>query len=95
MRKKKTKSPRNKRAALLENTVGWYGALATLSAYLLISLGVLHGKDLSYQLLNLTGAIGLATICYFKRTYQPLFVNIIWSLIAVIAIVDIVFFLNS
>lgn len=91
MAKKKKKSV----SKLIENTVGWYGAIATLTAYLLISAGVLHGRDLSYQLLNLTGAIGLATICYFKKTYQPLFVNIIWSLIAIIAIVDILLFMSS
>lgn len=90
MAKKKSNLP-----SQIENVLGWYGAFATLTAYLLVSLGVLHGRDLSYQLLNLTGALGLATICYFKRTYQPLFVNTVWALIAVIALVDILFFLKS
>ena len=76
---------------LLINIVGWYGAVATLSAYFLISAGFVHGKDLSYQLLNFSGAIGLAIICYHKRTYQPLVVNIIWAFIAILAIVNIVF----
>lgn len=73
------------------NIIGWYGALATLSAYFLVSLGVVSGRDLSYQLLNLTGAIGLGIICYYKRTYQPLFVNIIWATIAAFALLSIAF----
>lgn len=68
------------------NLVGWYGALATLAAYFLVSFEIVGPKDLQYQVLNLTGALGLATICYYKRTYQPLFVNIIWSLIALDAL---------
>lgn len=76
------------------NIFGWYGAIATLSAYFLISFAILHPKDLSYQILNLSGAIGLGIVCYYKKTYQPLFVNIIWAGIAILAIVGIVFFLH-
>ncbi|HVT01424.1 MAG TPA: hypothetical protein VHE53_04300 [Patescibacteria group bacterium] len=73
------------------NVLGWYGALATLTAYFLVSFGITGPKDLTYQLLNLTGAIGLATICYYKKTYQPLFVNIIWGVIALLAVANIIF----
>lgn len=71
------------------NLLGWYGAVATLGAYFLVSFGLMGPKDLTYQLLNLTGALGLGTICYFKHTYQPLFVNIIWAGIAILAIINI------
>lgn len=88
----KSRSSLGKKSQLpsrIENLIGWYGALATLSAYFLVSFGIMGPTDLRYQLLNLTGAIGLGTICYFKRTYQPLFVNIIWSAIAIFAIISI------
>jgi len=71
------------------NLLGWYGALATLAAYFLVSFEIMGPRDLTYQALNLTGAIGLACICFYKRTYQPLFVNIVWSTIAVFAILNI------
>ncbi|HVZ67207.1 MAG TPA: hypothetical protein VG917_03000 [Patescibacteria group bacterium] len=74
----------------LSNILGWYGALATLSAYFLVSFSIMGPKDLTYQILNLTGAIGLATICYYKKTYQPLFVNIIWGVIALLAAINII-----
>lgn len=73
---------------------GWYGATAVLGAYLLVSFAILHPRSLEYQLLNLTGSIGLGTVCYFRRTYQPLFVNIIWGLIAIFAIINILLFIQ-
>ena len=88
---------KNKVSKKLEpaNIIGWYGALATLSAYFLVSFGIMGPRDLPYQLLNLSGAIGLGTICYVKRTYQPLFVNIIWAAIAVLALINIVVFVRQ
>ena len=73
-----------------ENAIGWFGAVATLSAYFLVSFELVKPKDLSYQILNLAGAIGLGIICYFKKTYQPMTVNIIWGIIAVLAIIIII-----
>lgn len=75
------------------NILGWYGAVATLSAYFLVSFSIAGPKDLIYQILNLSGALGLASICYYKRTYQPLFVNLIWSVIAFLALINIIFFI--
>ncbi|MBP9718948.1 MAG: hypothetical protein KBD46_00600 [Candidatus Levybacteria bacterium] len=69
-----------------ENTIGWLGAIATLTAYFLVSFEIVSPKDLRYQILNLAGAIGLGIICYFKKTYQPMTVNIIWGFIALLAI---------
>lgn len=74
------------------NVIGWAGAGASLGAYFLVSFGIVTGKSLEYQILNLAGAIGLGTICYFKHTYQPLVVNIIWGSIAILALLNIFFF---
>jgi hypothetical protein len=73
------------------NTIGWVGAAASLSAYFLVSFGILEGKELSYQVLNLIAALGLGAICYYRRTYQPFFVNIIWGMVALLAIANIFF----
>lgn len=72
-----------------ENWIGWFGAIATLTAYFLVSFEIVSPKDLRYQILNLTGAIGLGIICYYKKTYQPMTVNIIWGFIALLAIMSI------
>lgn len=69
--------------------VGWYGTIAIVGAYALSSFGVLRSTDLLYQLLNFTGAIGIVAETLSKKDYQPGVLNIIWSLIALIAILKI------
>ena len=66
---------------------GWYGVIAILAAYALLSLGMLHGNDLAYQILNLTGAIGVCYDAYKQKNWQPAVLNFIWALIAIIALV--------
>lgn len=67
----------------LVNNIGWCGALATLTAYFMVSYDILNPHDWRYQILNLLGAIGLGILCYFKKAYQPLIVNIIWGIVAI------------
>jgi hypothetical protein len=77
----------------LVETVGWYGAAAIIGAYALTSFGILSSNDLWYQLLNLSGALGIVIVSLPKKAYQPAVLNIIWTLIAVVAMVKI--FLNT
>ena len=69
--------------------IGWYGVVATVLAYLLVSFSLMSPTSISYQLLNLTGALGVTIETYVKRDYQPFWLNLIWSLIALVAIVNI------
>ena len=71
----------------LAEAIGWYGTVAIVLAYLLVSFGMLDSNGLPYQLLNLSGAIGIVSISLQKRAYQPAVLNIIWSMIALVAIV--------
>ena len=73
-----------------ENYFGWYGVLAILVAYLLLSLNVLAAKSLAYQLLNLTGAAGIIVEALAKKDAQPAALNAIWAVIAIIAIAHII-----
>ncbi len=66
--------------------IGWYGALAILAAYTLISFDMLSASALSYQLLNLTGAVGLVYISLIKKNYSVSFLNAVWVLVAVVAL---------
>jgi hypothetical protein len=70
---------------------GWYGTVAIVSAYALVSFSALVPTSIWYQLLNGTGALGIVAISLYKRAYQPGVLNIIWSIIAVIAILKIIF----
>jgi hypothetical protein len=42
-------------------------------------------------MLNGTGALGIVLISFHKRAYQPGVLNIIWTLIALVAIAKILF----
>jgi hypothetical protein len=65
---------------------GWYGMAAILAAYALSSFGVLQTADRSYQLLNLTGALGVAWVCWRKRTWQAFWLESIWATIALVSL---------
>jgi hypothetical protein len=75
---------------LAAEIVGWYGALAILVAYMLVSFDVIEGDGLAYQFLNLTGAIGVLIIALYKKVKQSVLLNVFWALIAVVAIVNII-----
>jgi hypothetical protein len=68
---------------------GWYGVLAILLAYALLSFGAWTSRSLGYQLLNLTGAAAFIVETFSKKDYQPMILNIIWLLIAAIAIAQV------
>lgn len=69
---------------------GWYGILAILAAYLLVSFGIVAANSLLFQLLNLTGALGIIIISLHKRVMQSVVLNVVWIGVAVAAIVRIV-----
>lgn len=68
--------------------VGWYGVVATILAYVLVSFLVLSPSSLLYQGLNLTGALGVTIETWYKKDYQPFWLNLIWMLIALTAIIN-------
>jgi hypothetical protein len=72
-----------------ENVIGWYGVLAIILAYGLVSFNVITAKSISYQVLNLSGAVGIVVEALSKKDAQPVVLNIIWAVIAAIAIVHI------
>lgn len=65
---------------------GWYGALAIITAYGLVSFELISSNSLGYQLLNLTGALGVIVIAVHKGVKQSVVLNIFWSLVAIVAI---------
>lgn len=73
-----------------ENYLGWYGVLAILLAYLMVNVNLLSVHSLGYQLLNLTGAIGIIAEALSKKDVQPAVLNVIWGAIAIFAIVRLV-----
>jgi len=66
--------------------VGWYGAVAILIAYALVSFSLITPTSLEYQILNLTGGVGIIINSFKHKAYPPTILNAIWSIIAVVAI---------
>jgi hypothetical protein len=73
------------------DVVGWYGVVALLTAYALLSLGYLDGSGLFYQLLNFTGALGILVEASAKRDFEPVVLNVVWAGIAGFTIMNILF----
>lgn len=69
--------------------LGWYGVVATLLAYALLSAGFFSAQSLWYQGLNLTGALGVTVETYVRHDYQPFWLNLIWAGIALVALISI------
>jgi len=79
------------RTKFYEELFGWYGTLAIVLAYALVSFGVLAPTNLWYQILNGTGALGIVYISFRKKAYQPGVLNSVWTVIAILAIVRMFF----
>ena len=76
----------SKKRNLWAEIAGWYGMGAIVLAYMLVSFNILSAGG-AYQLLNLTGAIGIIIISVVKKVRQTIILNIFWLAIAGIALV--------
>ncbi len=70
----------------LVEVIGWLGVALILLAYILTSFNALDNQSLVYQLLNLFGALGILIDTWVKKDYQPVFLNVVWALVAIVAI---------
>ena len=74
----------------LAEYIGWYGTLAVLAAYFLVTYAILQPGGLLFQLLNLTGSVSLGIISLKKKNYSVVALNIVWSSVAISAIIRII-----
>ena len=65
---------------------GWAGAALILLAYLLLSAGRLTGQSLSYQGMNIVGAIGFVINGWWHRAIPSTALNVVWMGIGVLAL---------
>jgi hypothetical protein len=72
----------------LASWLGWYGVLAILAAYALVSFEVVEVKSYAYQLLNLSGALGIVVVAAAKKDRQPVVLNLVWAVVALVAIIE-------
>lgn len=68
--------------------VGWVGSGMLLLAYLLLSCRKVSSKHISYQALNLFGAITAGIFLHHQKAWSMLALEIIWAGIAGIALIQ-------
>ncbi|GAL01213.1 hypothetical protein JCM19314_657 [Nonlabens ulvanivorans] len=70
---------------ILIDIIGWSGSGLIILAYALTLIG--NKKYLDYgKYLNFVGGILIATNCYYYSAIPPFTTNLIWSIIATLAI---------
>ncbi len=74
---------------LVIDILGWVGSVEVVAAYGLNSYQKLKSDSLTFQLLNFTGAIFLIINSIYKEAYPFTFINSVWSIIAIVAIIGI------
>jgi hypothetical protein len=67
--------------------MGWIGSVAVIAAYALNSLQKIKSDSLVFQVLNLTGAVLLIINSIYKEAYPFTFINSVWAIIAVSALI--------
>lgn len=71
---------------LIDELIGWGGALAIIGAFALVSFRILAPTALLYQLLNFWGALAVSCLSFKKKAYQPGILNLVWAVIAGLAL---------
>lgn len=66
--------------------LGWIGAVLVTGSYFLNIQGKLEAKDARYIWANAIGGICFVINTYFHQAYPSMAVNIVWVIIAVVAV---------
>ena len=74
---------------ILIEVLGWIGSIAILAAYGLNSFQKIKSNSVLFQVLNLMGGIFLILNSIYHEAYPFTFINSIWVLIALPALIKI------
>jgi len=69
--------------------IGWIGFILIVSAYLLITIKFLDTVSAAYHSMNLAGALCMAVNARHEEARPLFWLNVVWSLIAVIGLMQI------
>ncbi|RYZ19950.1 MAG: hypothetical protein EOO16_18355 [Chitinophagaceae bacterium] len=71
---------------IIVESIGWAGAVCSLSAYALNSLGVIASQSVTYLLLNILGCACLIFYAASKKAHASWVLNSIWLLFTAVAL---------
>ena len=66
--------------------LGWLGFVLIVSAYLLLTIGVISSESIEYHLPNFIGAACMAANAYHKKSHPLLWLNIVWFAVSIVGI---------
>jgi hypothetical protein len=72
---------------IIVEVIGWIGALLILGAYALQMMGRIAASTPLYQWMNLVGSIALIINGAWNGAFPSMFLNVIWLMIALYALV--------
>ena len=76
----------------LIESIGWVGAVLSLSAYSLNSLNLISSQSLEYLVMNMMGCCFLIIYAIHKKAHASWVLNSIWLLMTAAALVRIFLF---
>ena len=82
---------KDQKVPLYIEAIGWYGPVALILAYALVSFDVITANSYAFQLLNLTGGAAIIVTAWAKKVLQSVVLNIFWCIIALVAIAQLAF----
>ena len=71
---------------ILVEIVGWGGAVLILAAYVLLTLGRIQAQSVTYQAMNVAGALGFMINGWVNGALPSVALNLIWMGIGVYAL---------
>lgn len=71
---------------LIIDILGWVGSCEVIAAYALNSYQVIRADTHLFQVLNFTGGAFLIANTIYYGAYPSAFINIVWAIIAIAAI---------
>jgi hypothetical protein len=74
--------------ALLVDIVGWIGAALILGAYALLTAGKVAPRSVTYQGMNVVGALGFIANGWWHGAMPSAVLNVIWAGIGIFALVQ-------
>jgi hypothetical protein len=75
---------------LLIDIIGWIGSIEVIAAYGLNSYQRIKSDSWLFLILNLTGGICLIIYSVYYTAYANTFINVVWVIIAIPAIIKMI-----
>lgn len=74
---------------MIVEIIGWIGSLMVIVAYGLNSHQKLKSDSVLFYMLNITGGLLLVIYSIYKSAYANIFINVVWIIIAVPALIKV------